>query len=122
MLPPQALLEHQPPTGWDSPSPQAREPGPLGAAIPRSLSLSTKRGLGRTPRPLKLVSPGRWELLPLQALLERRPPTRWDSPSPRAGEPGPLGTTTPRRPSLSDNCQQEGMRGTSAPNGPGSLA
>ena len=32
LLPPQALLGHRPPPGWDPRSPQACVPGPLGAA------------------------------------------------------------------------------------------
>ena len=105
MLQPAALLEHQPPSGRDSPSPQDGEPGALGTATPHRPSLSTDRRLGTTPRPLRMGKPGLWELLSPQALCEHRPPPGQDSPSPLNGESGPLGTATPRRPSLStDHC------------------
>ena len=61
--PPQALLEHRPPPGQDSPSPQAGVPRPLSTASPRRPSLSTDHHLDRTPRPPGLVCPGCWKLL-----------------------------------------------------------
>ena len=61
--PSQSVLEHRPLRGQDSPYPHVGEPGMLGTAVRRRPSSSTDRQLGSTPRPLRLVSPGRWELL-----------------------------------------------------------
>ena len=62
--PPQALLEHRPPPGQDSPSPLASVPGPRGAVVPSTPSLSTDHRLGGAPRFYRLVCPGHWEVLP----------------------------------------------------------
>ena len=69
----------------------------LETAIPYKPSMSTDRDLGRTPRPPRLVSPGRFgKCRPLRAVHEHRPPPGQDPPSSRAGEPGPLGTAATR--------------------------
>ena len=80
----QALREHRPPPGQDSPSPQAAVPGPFGAAVPCKPSWSTDHRLGRTPRPPKLPCPGRSELLS-PASPPGAPTTAW------AGLPVPPG-------------------------------
>ena len=115
---PQALLEHRPPQGQDSPSLRAGVPTALGTAAPRMPSLSTDQRLGTTPCPLRLLCPGLgdcchhrpclstdhhkgrtprppglvcprpWGLLPLEALPKHRPPPRQDSRSPRSVCPG----------------------------------
>ena len=69
--------------------------------------MSTERRLGKTPLPPRLVSPGRFgNRRPLQALHEHRPLPGHDSLSPQAGEPGPLGTAIPYRPSMSTDHRQ----------------
>ena len=103
------------------PSPDGNPPPPVANSL----------FLGRTLSPLRLVSlgprevlplqaplehqpsprretlcprqacPGRWKLQPPEALLEHRPPPGQDCASPRVGVPGPLGTGTPCKPFLS---------------------
>ena len=69
--------------------------GPLRTAAPRRPALSTDHRLSRTPRPPRLVWPGRWELLP-PARSSSAPPTAWARPPvPQAGVPGPQGVAPP---------------------------
>ena len=59
-----APLKNRLPPGQDTLSPKADVRGRLGATTPRKPSLSIDHRPGRTPFPLRLVCPGRWELLP----------------------------------------------------------